>query len=153
MKKKLKIAGVILTILLTGAFLYYKYLAVYHGYTPQTFSREAWSVANPEIRGYMVNDLLNRKLELHGMTQDEVIALLGSPNQGTAVSEMYERRADRNTPEEILAEHGKPAPGKHHTMSYDVGYMGFNPNVPMVFLYHLSIIFLDGIVTEAYVLD
>jgi hypothetical protein len=101
-------AGVVVLVIGVGRWLHYE-LAVYHGYTPLTFSRDAWMAADAEARGQMLDDLLV-KHPLKGLTAEEVQALLGPPDQGGK----YGRR-------------------------YQVGHRGYNPRAMMVFSYTLFI--------------
>ncbi len=152
MKTRLTIAGIILALLLTAAFLYHRYLAVYHGFKPQRFSQAAWLSASPEERGYMLDDL-KAKHKLRGMTQEEVLALLGSPDHVTTVAEMHKKWASDHTPEELSSLFGEPVTGRLYAVDYDVGYMGGNPNALMVFSYSFHLTFSNGVVTEHHVMD
>ncbi len=115
------LATLLLLVVLVSSFAYY--WRPYYGYTPITFSREAWSIADAEQRGYMVKDLLASHV-LDGKTRSDVSDLLGSKDQ----------------------------PSEY--MTYDVGYMGYNKNFPMVFSQSLLIEFdAEGRVERAYTMD
>lgn len=88
---------------------YHQEWAIYHGFTPLPFSREAWMTASPDARGQMLEDLL-AKHPLKGLTSVELQNLLGPPDRGG------ERGA-----------------------TYEVGYRGYNRRAPMVFPYTLFI--------------
>jgi hypothetical protein len=99
------------------------------GYTPQAFSSDTWQTAGPDIRGYMVNDMLKRH-PLRGRTLDEVTALLGNPDHQFG---------------------GKPGfPG---LITYRLGYMGMNPKALMVLSYTLNVRFDDAGKVEHAVVD
>jgi hypothetical protein len=119
-------SGLILLLFATrGCWLH---LSPYHGYTPEPFSPEAWAAADPDRRGRMTDDLLNR-YGLIGRTRPEVLALLG--RDGT-----------------------ESGGGVGGTLVYRVGYRGSNPNFPMVLSYFLLIEFdASGRVLRAFVVD
>lgn len=100
--------GTIVLVIAVGRWCHHEW-ATYHGYTPLSFSHEAWVTADAEARGHMLDDLL-AKHRLTGLTAEEVKTLLGPPDEG-----------DR------------------HGFRYQVGYRGFNPRALMVFSYTLFI--------------
>ena len=98
------------------------------GYTPIPFTAEAWQDADPEVRGHMTDDLLDRNV-LDGMSRDEVIELLGEPD--------FEFGNSEDRPQ---------------SLAYDVGYLGMNPNAMFVFRSILHISFEDdGIIKDTYI--
>jgi hypothetical protein len=151
-RRRLIVLGLVLLVLGGAAYFYHTYWRGYHGYDPVPFSREAWMASGPEQRGYMVNDLLD-KHPLEGMSQDQVLALLGTPDGAMTVTEMYERHKDRYSPEELVAEYGEAVEGRLVSMFYDVGCMGGNPNAPMVLSYVLTLDLQDGVVADVFVTD
>lgn len=72
------LATLLLLVVLVSSFAYY--WRPYYGYTPIPFSREAWSIADAEQRGYMIKDLLASHV-LDGKTRSDVSELLGSKSQ------------------------------------------------------------------------
>lgn len=122
-------AALVVVLAGVGYWWFHTYLKAYHGYTPLSFSTEAWASADAETRGHMVRDLQRRKLLDH-KTRQEVENLLGPPDHsGTEDDD-----------------------GRIILYTYDVGYMGFNPYV--AFAYELRVQFDEqGLVDEMYVDD
>jgi len=133
MRKPSLLIGVALTLSLAVAaiLLYHFYWRTYHGYTPEPFSTPAWLAADPEHRGYMADDLL-QKHPLKGLTHKEVVALLGEPDHT------------------ILDDHAR----RPTSISYDLGYRGFNPNALMTPTHSLNVhLNENGTVTDTTILD
>ena len=112
------IAVLVVLAAVCGYWVYYEYFEIYHGYTPLEFSSETWKNAEAEQRGYMLRDL-EKKHELKGMDYKEIRELLGNPDN------------------EHFHEGTKVPSG----FTYNVGYMGFNSKVMMVFSYRFCISF------------
>jgi hypothetical protein len=100
----------------------------------------------------MVDDLLKTRL-LEGKTFQEVGQLLGSPNSQISVDELYEKWAAVRDATVLRKDFGSPGPGWPHEYMYNVGYMGFDREFPMVLSYDLYVKFRDGQVSKAYVHD
>jgi len=149
----------IVAILIGGAFLggawavYYRYIKFSYGYDPVPFSKTAWRSADADTRGYMVADLLDRKI-LVNKTQEEVLELLGKTYETTTVDNMHGRAVWKHlTAAEKQREFGTRGKGYLYGLSYDVGYLGGNPRAMFVFSYSLHITFKNGIFESAYVDD
>lgn len=52
-------------------------------FTPVSFEHHAWKSGDHELRGKMAHDLLEKKI-LIGKTREEVIDMLGSPDEETS---------------------------------------------------------------------
>lgn len=109
------------------------------GYDPIEFSQAAWAEADDETRGHMV-DSLRRAHQLMGMSESELLDLLGEPDRADYVEvENVEIGEDGNGPLEHAA--------------YWVGYQGFRKGAPFVFPYTLHMNFEDGVVTRVWIDD
>ena len=125
MKKKNKILISCLILGLTIYGLHYRYLKIYHGYTPTEFTVNEWKKATPEERGYMLESLQS-KYKLEGMEREELYNLLSVSKK------------------EIT---------EYKNVLFNVGYMGFNKNAPMINYYSLYIKFENEQVTKVSVDD
>ncbi|HDZ21873.1 hypothetical protein LCGC14_0226030 [marine sediment metagenome] len=133
-KSHVVLLALLALLIIVGSVGYWGYCAywkTYHGYDPKPFSPAAWAAADAGTRGHMVVDLLAQH-PLKGLTTQEVVDLLGPPDW---------QDTDKDT-------------GRTSTITYEVGYMGYNPKALMVFSYRLTLEFGDdGTVREANVLD
>ncbi len=142
---------------LTGIFVFVLILAgyfwwVHPGYDPLSFSKESWAVADAETRGHMVEDLLENYVH-EGMSQAEILDLLGPPGGVATVKEEYAQKWNMADPKAFDTLYVKQSPGLLSEVVYGVGYMGWRREAPMVFDYALVIRFRHGRVEAAYVQD
>ena len=99
------------------------------GYTSLPFTSNAWLDADAEERGYMADDLIERRV-LTGQSREQVLALLGEPDHTC----------------------GEPADAPP-SIQYNLGYRGMNPKSVMVFSYFLKIPFDEDGVVQHTVID
>jgi hypothetical protein len=122
-----KAVGFLLAFLVIAYFYYYFSTPSHFGYEPLPFSPEAWANADPERRGYMVNDLLQKYKDFEGLSWNEVHTLLGG-------------KLPEDKPPIIL--------------KYNIGYYGGNPKEWFAFIHFLFVEFdKDGKVKRVYTGD
>jgi hypothetical protein len=109
------------------------------GYDPIEFSQAAWAEADDETRGHMV-DSLRKTHELTGMSESELLGLLGKPD-----------RADYAEGENVEEGVAEIRPLEH--ARYWIGYQGFRKGAPFVFPYTLHVSLKDGAVTQIWIDD
>lgn len=140
-------------ISLTMWAVYYRYLKTSYGYERVSFSKDGWLAANAEARGHMVSDLLRRKI-LVNKTQEEVLQILGSPDNMATVDDMHGREVFKHySVSEKQREFGPRGKGYLYGVSYGVGHLGQNPRAPFSFSYALHITFKNGVYESGYVDD
>jgi len=132
--------AVLLLVLCFTVFLWW----LHPGYEPLPFTPDAWAAAEPEARGHMSDDLLER-YELVGMGEKEVLALLGEPDNSVTVEELADRRAREKT----LREYKGPL----DWACWELGYLGYRREYPLVFPHRLHLQFRDGRVARFYIDD
>ncbi len=153
MNRKTIIPIAVFSSLALGVFIlfYLHRTRVYIGYERIEFSKPEWAVATAEERGHMVKNMLKQH-KLVGMTQEEVIDLLGQPGSKVTVSDMMKKMKGRSN-EDLNKLFGTDKSGRLSAMEYKLGYMGFNKEAPMVSSYSLQIQLKDGLVTRSDIND
>ena len=116
-------AACLLLLAAVGLLGVFSVWVIHPGYTRQDFRSNLWKDASAEERGWMVDDLLQQR-RLVGMSKQEVVSLLGSPNHEGEVN-----------------------------FFYSVGYMGTRRELPFAFPYRLILTFDGEQVVSAHVDD
>ena len=140
-----------LTLVIVVSFAGYM-LWLKPGYKALAFTEKTWLLADPEHRGHMVSSLLAHH-DLRGLSQPELLQLLGQPDSIWTVEEAWARDAKVGTEEQLQEWYGSRGPEYFSHVTYRLGYMGFRRGAPFVFSYTLHIEFRDGHVSRAYVDD
>ena len=121
--------------------------------SPELFTREAWAKADAESRGRMVIDLQKRH-PLVGLSQADVLTLLGRPDSVVTVADLYAKRRENQTAEFLILKSGAaPEPETWASVGYKVGHRGGRKSGFMALSDVLAIEFQDGQVTGVKVHD